>query len=238
MSLLTVVQSFCQRTKLPVPVSVMGSADPQIIQIRALLEEVGNDLASRGSWQELTYETSLTTTATESQGAMATLCPNGFRYIKNQTIWSRTRRLPVCGPLDAREWQMLKALFVNGPYYRFRIRGNLLLVNPVPPANESWYWEYVSSNWILGADGTTYSSAFNLDTDTFILPESLMVMGLRWNWKKEKGLDYAEDFRTYEMQIKDAMGRDGGKTVLRADGGAFRGPQPGIFVPTGSWNLP
>ena len=237
MSLLTIVQNFCRRTKLPVPSTVMGSTDTQVLQILALLEEEGNDLAARGSWQELTFETSVTTTANESQGTMDTLCPNGFRYIKNQTIWSRTRRLPVCGPLDAQEWQMLKALFVNGPYYRFRIRGNELLVNPTPPADESWYWEYVSQNWILGADLTSYRQYFSLDTDTVILPETLVLMGLRWRWKKEKGLDYAEDMRTYEMQIKDAMGRDGGKRVLHADGGSSKGPAPGIFVPTGSWNV-
>ena len=238
MSLLTIVQNFCRRTKLPVPATVYGSTDTQVLQIMALLEEEGNDLASRGGWNELTFEASLTTTATESQGTMNAICTNGFRYIKNNTIWSRTRRLPVCGPLDAQEWQMLKALFVNGPYYRFRIRGNLLLVNPTPPASEAWYFEYVSQNWILGADGTTYKQYFTLDTDTVLLPETLVLMGLRWRWKKEKGLDYAEDMRTYEMQVKDAIGRDGGKTTLAADGGPYTQPRPGIFVPTGSWSLP
>jgi len=40
------------------------------------------------------------------------------------------------------------------------------------------------------------------------------------------------------MQVKDAIGRDGGKTTLAADGGPYKQPQPGIFVPTGSWSLP
>lgn len=237
MSLLTVVTNFCNRTGLSAPATVMGSTDDSIKQIRALLEEEGNDLALRGSWQGLVNEASLTTTATESQGAMTTIASNGFRSIINQTIWSRTRRLPVCGPLDPQQWQMLKALFVNGPYYRFRIRGGLLMVNPVPPAGESWYFEYVSSNWILGADGTTYSQYFNLDTDTLLVPETLALAGLRWRWKKEKGFDYAEDFRTYEMQVKDALGRDGGKETLAMD--AYNeGTRPGIFVPSGTWMSP
>lgn len=237
MALLQVVQNFCRRTKLPVPATVVGTTDTQVLQIMALLEEEGNDLASRGSWQGITFEASLTTTATESQGPMTTICPNGFRYIKNDTIWSRTRRLPVCGPLDAQQWQTLKALFVNGPYYRYRIRGDALLVNPTPPASEAWYFEYVSQNWILGADGVTYKQYFTLDTDTVILPETLVLMGLRWRWLREKGLDYAELMRTYEMQVKDAIGRDGGKTTLCADGGPYQQPRPGIFVPSGSWNV-
>ena len=238
LSLLTIVQNLCRRQNITIPTTVIGSTDTQILQIQGLLEEEGNDLASRGGWQGITFEAALTTTATESQGAMTTLCPNGFRYISNQTIWSRTRRLPVSGPLDAQEWQMLKALFVNGPYYRHRIRGGELLVNPTPPAGESWYWEYVSQNWITDVTGVNYRQFFTADTDTVLLPGTLVLQGLRWRWLREKGMDYAELYNTYEAQVKDALGRDGGKSVLTMDGEATRGPRPGIWVPSGSWNLP
>lgn len=237
MTMLTVVQDFCGRTNIPVPATVYGTTDTQVRQVMKLLEEEGVDLAKRTAWESLTFEASHTTTAAEDQGAMTTIASNGFNYIKNQTIWDRSRRLPVCGPLDAKQWQMLKALFVNGPYYRFRIRGGKLLVNPTPPASESWYFEYVSKNWILAADGTTYKARFTADTDTMLLEEDLLLQGLRWRWKKEKGLEYAEDFNTYEMQVKDAIGRSGGKVTLHMDDSAMRGPAPGIFVPTGSWNL-
>lgn len=236
--MLSTVQSFCRRTNLPVPTTVYGTTDPQVQQIMALLEEIGNDMATRGSWQGLINEASLTTTATEDQGAMTTIASNGFRYILNDTIWDRTSRLPVCGPLGSKDWQAMKALVSVGPRYRFRIRGGKLLVNPAPPASDAWYFEYVSQNWILGADGTTYKQYFTLDTDTILVPESVLLMGLRWSWKKEKGFDYAEDMRTYEMQLKDSLGRDGGKTTLYMDNTNLRGPQPGIFVPDGSWQVP
>lgn len=111
-----------------------------------------------------------------------------------------------------------------------------MLVNPVPPVGESWFFEYVTANWILAADGVTYKQYFTADTDTILLPETLVLMGLRWRWKKEKGFDYSEDFNTYEMQVKDALGRDGGKPVLSMDD-TGRGPKPGIWVPDGSWNV-
>lgn len=237
MSLLTVVQYFCRRTNLAVPTTVIGSTEEQISQIQGLLEEEGNDLQSRAQWQSLIYEFSLTTTATTSQGTMDTICPNGFRNIINNTLWSRTRRLPVSGPMDPVEWQQLKAMFVNGPYYRHRIRGNELLVNPDPPAGESWYGEYVSSNWISDAAGVNFKKYFTADDDVILLPEALVIAGLRWRWKKEKNLDYAEDFRSYEMQVKDAIGRDGGKRHLRMDNWN-RGPTPGIWVAPGNWSVP
>lgn len=237
MAMLQVIQYFCRRTGLPVPTTVMGTTDTQVLQVLGLLEEEGNDLAVRGSWQGITFEASHTTLALEDQGAIATIASNGFRYIKNDTLWDRTSRLPVCGPLDGQEWQAMKALVSTGPRYRFRIRGGKLLVNPAPPASDAWYFEYVSQNWILGADLTSYRQYFTLDTDTLLLPETLVLMGLRWRWKKEKGFDYAEDMRTYEMQVKDALGRDGGKTTIQMDD-CDRGPRPGIFVPSGSWSIP
>ena len=220
------------------PSTVIGTTDPQVSQVMALLEEEGNDLSSRGAWQGLTFEASHTTVATEDQGAISTIASNGFRYIKNQTIWDRTDTLAVIGPMDSVDWQALKAVSNTGPRYQYRIRGGKLIVNPTPTAGHSWKFEYVTKNWILGVDGTTYKQYFTLDTDTIILPEELVLMGLRWRWKKEKGLDYAEDMRTYEMQVKDALGRDGGKPVLHMDSSGHAEPSPGVFIPQYSWNVP
>lgn len=237
MSLLTIVQRFCERTNLSRPSTVYGSTDPQVVQIKALLEEIGIDANSRGSWQRTQFQVLHTTTAAEDQGALTTIAGAGFEYMKNLTIWDRSRRLPVLGPLSGPDWQTLLAMVVNGPTYQFRIRGGRLLVNPVPPADETWAFEYGSKYWILGADGTTYKEYFTLDTDEPVLPQSLLLQGLRAWWKKEKGLDYAEDMRMYETQIKDALARDGGKPVLNLDHRFRRGPTPGIFVPQGSWDL-
>lgn len=237
MTLLQLVQRFCERTNLSSPATVYGSSDPQVVQIKALLEEVGIDLSGRGAWQEITFQATHTTIAAEDQGAMTAIATNGFRYVKNQTIWDRTLRLPVLGPMSPQEWQALKALVVNGPRYRFRVRGGKLLVNPTPTAGNTWAFEYVSYNWILGADLTTYKQFFTLDTDTVLLPDFIVLQGLRWVWKREKGLDYSEDFRTYELMVKDALGRDGGKPVIRMDEDGWNGPKPGIWVPSGSWSV-
>jgi len=238
MSLLTIIQQVCGRTNIPVPTSVMGSVtDGQVLQLLRLLEEEGQDLARRGPWQGITFETTWSTTAAEDQGAMTTLASNGFNYIKNQTFWDRTSKLPVLGPLNDLQWASIKARTITGPRYHYRIRGGKLLITPTPTASLTFAFEYASENWILGVDGTTYKSIFSLDTDTILLPEHIVLQGLRWRWKKEKGLEYAEDFRTYEMQVKDALARDGGKRVVTMDGPQVN-TSPGIFVPSMGWNVP
>lgn len=235
MTLLTLVQKFCHRSGIPSPATVYGSTDTQILQVMHLLEEEGNDLAQRHTWTALQEEATHTTLAVEDQGDIETIAP-GFRFIRNNTIWDRTDQLPVCGPIDGQEWQGLKAISNTGPRYRYRLRGGHLLSNPAPTAGHTWAFEFQSKHWILDNDGSTTKEYFAEDTDTFLLPDSLLLMGLRWRWMREKGLAYAELFQSYEMQVKDAMGRDGGKPTLSMDGDSKR-TGPMIVINPMSWDL-
>jgi hypothetical protein len=239
MNLLQIVQAFCDRTNLPSPATVIGSSDHLVRQIRAILEEIGTDMADRGAWQALTFEASFTTVAAESQGKIDSIvgAGNGFSYIKNETIWDRASRIPICGPLDAREWQEAKAHQPLGPAYHYRIRAGNLLIIPAPSAGLTWYFEYVSRNWITDSTGTVGRSKFEADTDLVRLPVHVLLMGLRWAWKKENGLEYAEDLRTYEAQLADAIGREGGRRRIKMDAPIYPGPRPGIFIPAGNWDL-
>lgn len=234
MAMLAMIQRFCERTGIDSPSTVIGSTDQQILQIRALLEEEGNDLSKRGDWNELTFEATHTTVATESQGAITTIASNGFRSIRNDTIWDRTQKRQLSVINDV-EWQTQKGFANTAPEYAVRIRGGVLLATPVPAAGSTWAFEYMSKNWILGADGTTYKQYFTRDTDTLLLPEELLTLGLRWRWKKEKGFDYAEDFNTYEKQVIQALGSNGTKRTISMGGG--EGRTYGIHTSQGNWNL-
>lgn len=235
-TLLTIVQEFCGRTNISVPLSVLGSTDPQVIQVSRLLEEEGVDLAQRYDWEELTQEGTFVSVAANSQGAIADLADDGFRSIKNETFWDRSSTLPVLGPLSSKEWQTLQAVANTGPRYYYRLRGGNLLITPAPSAGLNFYFEYVSKNWIESVDMTT-KARFSADSDVVLLDNDLLTMGLRWRWKKEKGFEYAEDFRTYEEQVAAAMGRDGSKPTLNMGRNENYAARPGIFVPIGSWNV-
>ena len=235
MTMLATVQRFCRRTNITVPSAVIGTTDPQVAQICGLLEEEGAELSGRGDWQYLTYETTHTTVATESQGSIDDIAPNNFRYIKNDTIWDRTENLPVI-VIDGPDWQAEKGFAATSPRYRARIRTNQLIATPTPVAGNTWAFEYVTWNWILDNDGSTTKQYFTEDTDTFLLPEVIIQMGLRWRWKKEKGFEYAEDFRTYETMVQDALSRQGMKTVLHQDRSERR-TTPKVVVNQGNWPL-
>lgn len=236
MSLLTIVQNFCRRTGIAVPTYVVGTTNPQVTQIHALLNEVLEDLCDRWTWQALTREAVFTTVAGEDQGPITALAPSGFLRVSQDTIFNRTLRLPLYGPLMPQQWQALKALPTTGPFYKYRIRGGRLLFNPPAAEGHECAFEYASSFAVVSSNGNTYRATFEVDGDTCLLDERLVQAGLRWKWKAEKGFDYAEEFRRYEEMANNAAGRDATKPKLDMGGGNgdFR---PGIWVPSGNWNI-
>lgn len=236
MSLLTTVVKFCRVTNIPAPATAFGSTDPQIQQVVGLLSEECTDLASRGDWSQLINEAIHTTLAAEDQGAMTDIAPNGFRNVVNNTMWDRDLRLPIF-VINQAEWQQVKAVQVTGPRHQARIRAGRLLSNPAPAARHVWVFEYISDNWALDTNGTTFKPDFTADTDTFVLPDKLVLAGLRWRWKKEKQLEYEEDFNTYERLVSNALSRDGLHRPINM-GKTSKHPTPGVMVPQGNWLQP
>lgn len=237
MTLLEIVQEFCRVRGLPVPTSAYGSSDAQISQIVGLLQDGGIELAKRGIWQELVNEATLTTLAAEDQGAISSIATNGFRYIMRDTIWDRSSYLPICGPMTGEEWQRNKAYNSTGPRHRFRIRINHLYISPAPAAGLTWAFEYMSKNWIeTAASSGIYRDRFNNDNNIIVIPEDALRADLKWRWRKEKGLAYAEDFASFERLLADLLGTSGGaKQTLSIDGPP--GNSHGIHIQPYSWNL-
>jgi len=237
MTLLQIIQEFCRRTGLSVPTIIVASRDDQLVQLWGLANEVVEDLVRRHSWTELQREAVFTSVAGGDQGAIATLADVGFLKVLNETIYDRTRRLPVFGPRTPQEWQAIKALPMSGPFYQYRFRQGHLLITPDMPVGHTMAFEYASEAAILAADGTTYKTAFSADDDTLVLNKTLLLLGLRWRWKEEKGLPYLESFRAYEAAVAEASGSDGTKQPLSMSE-TSPAIQPGIFVPAGNWSLP
>lgn len=238
MTLLQIVREFCQRQGLTGPQIVMSSQDDQLTQIVGLANEICEDLVRRHSWTSLQYEAVFTSVAGEDQGAITDLAPNAFLKILNETIFDRTRRLPVFGPRSPQQWQALKALPMSGPFYQYRIQQGRLKINPDMPAGHIMAFEYASEGVVQDNSTATptVKAFFTRDDDTFLLDKSLLLLGLRWRWKEEKGLPYMESFRLYEAAVAEAAGADGTKQPMSMNEGSGM-IQPGVFVPAGNWSI-
>lgn len=234
MSILSVVQKHCRRTGIPIPSALFGTQDKQALQILELAQEVVEDLCDRWTWSALTKETTFTTVLGPDQGAVTDYATEGYMQILQETMYNRTLRLPLFGPISEQEWQIMQALVTTGPFYKYKITDGKIWFNPAGVAGQLCAFSYKSSWACFNQAQTVYGPEFLADTDGFVLGDTLLLAGLRWKWKAEKGLDYAEELQRYEVMANNMSGADGTKKVLNM-GSPDQQLRPGIWVASGNW---
>lgn len=223
MSLLQIVKDACDELSLPRPTVVINSTDQQVRKLLRLANDEGRSLAKRHAWQALTSEHTFTTTATATQ-LTASALPTDLGWVVPETMWNRTSRRRVTGPLSNQEWQETLGNTVVQVNPAFRIRSNTILISPAPTTGQDIYYEYVSKNWCQASGGTT-RSAWGTDSDTGRIDENLMTLGLVWRFRASIGEPYDAALAAYEREVLDAIMRDGSRPRLNM------GQQSGVIVP-------
>jgi hypothetical protein len=218
MSLLTIIQNACAEMNLVQPSAVISSTDQQVQQLLRLADKEGKELARRFNWQRLITEGNFPTLAQTTQVASISNTFSDFgRYIPD-TMFNRTTQMRVLGPLNSIEWQAKQASGLNAMINNFfRIRGNAILFYPAPEASEEIYFEYVSNTWCISANSDRQSS-WVADADTALIDEEVVTQGVIWRFLKAKGLDYSEEFATYERTLEQLFGADGARTTFDLTG--------------------
>lgn len=235
MSLLTLVQNAAVSLGLASPATVVGNS--AMAQFLALANLEGQDLRSRGQWAALRRVNNFTlSTAAVSQGAMnSTVVTAGdYDYMIGDTFWNLDKRLPIVGPLSESQEEQIIAYAIYSPFQQWVIRGGTLYVYPQPSVADDATFAYMSTFYAKSAAGAL-KAGFTVDTDTCVLDESIMTLGLMWRWKRANGLDYAQEFDMYEKRLQDSLARDAAGKRLTMAGPS--GPPYGVVVPLGNWPL-
>lgn len=220
MTLLTIVQTACDRLGIARPSVVMASTDDTIRVMRALATQEGRELAARATWQRLTLEKSFTTVAASVQ---TSAIPADFGRFITRSAWNHTRRQPMIGPMEPHQWQALTARVTTSQNAIWRQRGNDFLILPTPTAGDTVKYEYVSTYWVdTDADGLGEADAWAADANTSLLSEELIILGLVWRWLKRNRLQYSDEFAEYTAQVSQAIARDGGRAVVNMGAGGYR----------------
>ncbi len=125
-----------------------------------------------------------------------------------QTEWDRTNRWPLMGPESSQDWQSFRSGIVySGPRQRFRIANNAINIVPNPPSGFLFAYEYVSSYWVAAVDGTR-KGTYTADTDSSVFDDSLMITGLKAQWKAAKGLDGTFDLGEFKDLLETLKAQD------------------------------
>lgn len=198
MTLLSMGQDICDTIGIPRP-SVIATATDQIgRQLFGIAKETVEDLAKM-DWPILSIPYTFQTIV----GADTYPVPKDFDSAIADTAYLATQYYPLRGSLTPSDWQRIRnALPSQIGRYKFRIMaGNppVFVMSPIPGTVETVVMEYKTSNNVQQSSGTL-APTFTADTDTPIVPEPLVKLGMKWRLKREKGLEYSDEFDDYEVQ--------------------------------------
>jgi hypothetical protein len=144
--------------------------------------------------------------------------PNEFKqYVPNsgwQDLGSRQIELPVP---DGRWYMYQNSAFSDGGTYRCRLRGKQLEIYEPDPGQKIKFYYIV--DYVVQDDVGTAKARFDKDSDTFILDDQTLVLGIQGHWAQTKLLpQYQEWMVNYRQKLNESIGRAaGGRTI-----GGFR----------------
>lgn len=207
-----------------VPSSFVGNTNPTAVQMVALANRVLKDLQDH-KWQVVLSTHTFSTVASTSAYAL----PSDFESFANMTQWDRTNYEDVEGPVSPAVWEALRSsnLYASGIKRYFRVAAGQFEIYPTPDAADTIAYQYYSNQPI------TSKTEFSDDTDVSLIYEDAITLGLKYYWRRAKGLDWAADERDYRRKIDIKQANDGGKPVLRFGGPALSPLSGGNIPDTG-----
>jgi hypothetical protein len=174
----------------------------QIISVDSATQVTMNMPAVQDGTVELTYQ------------QISYDLPSDWERQIPQTEWDRTNRWPLLGPVSPQDWQSFRSGIVYaGPRQQFRIANNFVNIAPNPPAGLLFAYEYISNAWVRSNTGVEQSS-FLVDTDTTIFDDSLLLTGLKSQWKAAKGLDGSYDMAEFRSLLEVMKSQDHSAPML------------------------
>jgi hypothetical protein len=234
-TILSLVQSFTDKTGIPTPAAVVGVTEKSVRQLRTLLQECVDDLTEY-QWPQQTLRITWPSVATADQGSLVSIFGGGFKALVADTLWNETRHLRIYGPVTSAQWQALQTLPNAGPEYQYWVSNGHFFVSPILAAGETLSGMYVTSAGILDVDGVTAKSLITADNDSLLFPDNVVKRCLEYKWRKQKGeAGWEDDYNAYIGLLAKNLSAQTAPT-LKLDS-THLSIRPGITIPAGSWNV-
>jgi hypothetical protein len=217
MTILSMCQNVADFTGFERPTTVISNTDPIARQLLALAQREGKQLMRVTDWAILKKEHTFST----SNGTAAYALPSDFDRLVLETSYNRSDNDILTGPISSSEYQLVNhGMATTGTTEKFRLKAasNALKfeLDPTPSSTQTIGFEYVSTQFCQSSGGSG-QAVWTADTDTGILDETTMEMGITWRFKAAHGLEYGEDYKQYQLEVRQAVARNGSSPVLQLD---------------------
>lgn len=202
MTLLSAANEAQRELSLPVTATLIADGQETQNLLYRLANKEAKELLRRSEYTFPALRRTQSFTASLASLQSAPGKPANYLRAIPETFWNDTTARQIGGPLNEEEWALANGASVTSSiqqYAMFRYDG--LHLYPVPTSADTITYDYVINTPALAVDGTTYKTAFSVDTDAYLLDDELLTLGMVWRYLKTKGRDYAEALRDYEFAL-------------------------------------
>lgn len=239
MSLLSIVSDALDGiSSIRIPTSIVGNSDPTARTCFRLVNKLGRGLMRDYDWQELKVDYTFNTAVNQQGYAL----PADFKRFSPLTFWDRTDRWPLLGPASDVEWQtLLGRLNPGGSRFWYRLVDGQLLFFPTPQSIVEIAYTYQSKNWCQSSsgdgtpDGADAQAAFEADTDSALLDEELLTLGLEYEFRAVKGLPSQAALDEFNEALDDLKAADQPSGMIDFGGSDFLRRSRWPLLPDGNF---
>lgn len=234
MTVLSTIADIATVIGLDVPLAVFSSTEREHVELQSLANRTAKAMAKHYDWQALKTLGTFTGDGTTEDFAY----PDGYwRMLNDAQLWTTAQ--PYRALQHVTSTNTWRGIIVSGltvSVGQWTIYGSQFHIRPAMATGDTATFYYITQYIVDPVSGSN-KVAFTLDTDSFLLDEEVLGLGMIWRWKANKGLPYAEAMTDYEIALADAVGRDKGSKIItigtqRMPGGGDADiAYPGTIVP-------
>lgn len=136
--------------------------------------------------------------------------PTDYDRQVSRSQWDRSDHRAMHGHKSSQQWQWLKGgLVTSAPFYKYRLRGQRMQITPIPTSRLILANDYISNRWISTTTAATPTlTTFATDTDMAVFNDDLMVNGIKFQFQKQNGFDYAGSLTEFNRSLSYSKGQD------------------------------
>lgn len=232
MTVLSALQSAAVKLIARKPGAFFGVDDTFELEMTDMVNTVADDVAQKHDWQALVKIASLVGDGSKEAFDLPAdysrqMLTTTIRDVDNWA-WGYGR----CATVD--DFLFFKQNSLNSLPGVWCVFGNKLNVYPAPLAGAEARFPYISKNWAI-APNLAPKAVFDNDADAFVLPEELLMLGLVWRYRDNKGLASDGDQEQFDSSLSYHAGKDSGSFVIRTKSRrAWPGSYPAWPFPLGA----
>lgn len=213
MNILGIVRRACLEIDVEPPSAFFSSTERTMLELQSTVNAASQQILEEYEWSRLIK----TATVTGDGTATAFPLPTDYnRMVRDANLWGPNWTFyPSQQMQDFNAWLQIQSFEIETWQQRWMIFGGNLNVMPVLPATDTLTYGYISSNIVVGADPTEFTA----DTDTFVLDDETLRLGIIWNWKAQKGFDYSTELGKYQARLDSQRYNDVGARQTIVSGG-------------------